>query len=132
MITDTINSQIHEAMKSGDKIRLSTLRLLASALSYEKISKQAELTPEEEIAVVRQEAKKRNDAIEVYEKVGSKDRVEIETEELAILKELLPPDISDEELDKIVSETITTLGAKTMSDMGRTIGEVVKKYRRPR
>ena len=59
MITDTINQQINEALKRGDSLRLSTLRLLSNALHNEEIAKQKKLTEEEELAVVRREAKER-------------------------------------------------------------------------
>jgi len=64
MIVETINNQIAKALKARDEIRLSTLRLLSSALNYEFIAKQHKLSEEEELAVVRREVKKRKDAIE--------------------------------------------------------------------
>lgn len=126
-ITDSINKQIHEAMKAHEEIKLSTLRLLTSALSYEKIAAQRELTDEEEIAVVRREAKKRNDAIEVYEKVGSPERAEAERKELSVLKAYLPQEMSEEELEKIVAEVVADLKPTGMADMGKVIGVVVGK-----
>ena len=68
MIADTITKLIADAMKARDEIRLSTLRMLSSALNYEYIAKQHELSEEEELEVVRHEAKKRRDAIEAYKK----------------------------------------------------------------
>ena len=94
MIADTITQKIGEALKAHDEIRLSTLRLLSSALNYEFIAKQHKLSEDEEIVVVRKEAKKRKEAIEVYEKAGYPDRAEKEAEELSILQEYLPPEIS--------------------------------------
>ena len=78
MISDTITQKIAEAMKKRDEIRLSTLRLLSSALNYEKIAKQHDLSEEEELGVVRREAKKRKDAVEAYEKAGATERAEKE------------------------------------------------------
>jgi len=118
---------IAEAMKARDEIRLSTLKMLSSALNYEKIAKQHDLNDEEEMVVVRREAKKRTDAIEVYNKAEAVDRAEKEAKELEVLKTFLPPDISDEDLAKIVEESITQIGAVAISDMGKVMGVVMSK-----
>jgi len=127
LIADSITKLIAEAMKARDEIRLSTLRLLSSALNYEFIAKQHKLNEEEELNVVRREAKKRKDAIEAYEKAGAQDRADKEKEELAILEKFLPAQLPDEELNKIVDEAISQTGAKTMADMGKAIGAVMVK-----
>lgn len=127
MIADTINQKIAEALKARDEIRLSTLRMLSSALNYERIAKQHELSDKEEIVVVRREAKKRLDAIEAYEKAGAQDRAEKEKEELRILKKYLPEDLLDEELNKLVDESISQMGAKSDQDLGRVMGVVMEK-----
>ncbi len=98
----TINKQIVEAMKAKDEIRLSTLKLLSSALHNAKIDKRGDLTKEEELTVVRREAKKRKDAIEAYKKVGADKRAEREEKELLVLQEFLPEEFSDEEILKFV------------------------------
>jgi len=127
MIAQTLQQKIGEAMKAHDEIRLSTLRLLSSALNYEFIAKQHELTEEEELVVVRKEAKQRRDSIEAYKKAGAMDRAEREEAELKILQEYLPPEMGEQELSKLVDEAIRQLGAKTTSDMGRVIGLVKSK-----
>jgi hypothetical protein len=124
-IVSTITAKIAEALKAHDEIRLSTLRMLSSALNYEFIAKQHELSDEEELVVVRHEAKMRKDAIEAYEKAGAKDRAEKEKKELAILEEYLPKQLSDEELTKLVDAAIAETGAKSPSDMGKVIGAVM-------
>ena len=128
MITGTIQKKINEAMKKGEEIRLSTLRLLSAALTNAEIEKKREkLTKEEELAVVKREAKKRRDAIEIYEKAGEKERAEKEKKELEILKEYLPKEMGDKELETIVQETIKQLNAKSMADMGKVMGAVMGK-----
>lgn len=114
-------------MKARDAVRLSTLRMLSSALNYEFIAKQHKLTEEEELAVVRREAKMRKDAIEAYTKANATDRVEKETQELKILEEYLPTQMTDEQLEKLVTEAIDQTGAKNISDMGKVIGQVMGK-----
>lgn len=127
MITDTIKKQIVEAMKAKDELRVSTLKLLSSALYNAQIKKREKLSETEELEIVRREAKQRKDAIEAYEKAGAKERAEKENKELQILQEYLPKDLSDEELGKIVDEVISSIEATDMKDMGKAIGAVLGK-----
>ena len=124
MISQNIQKMIGEAMKAHDSVRLSTLRMLSSAFNYEKIEKQHDLTEEEELNVIRKQAKQRRDSIESYKKAGSEDRAASEQAELVILQEFLPPEMGDEEIDKLVDEAISSTGAKTMADLGKVIGVV--------
>jgi uncharacterized protein YqeY len=124
MIAKDLQKMIGEAMKAHDQIRLSTLRLLSSAFNYERIEKQHDLTEEEELVVIRKQAKQRNDSIDAYEKAGRPELAESEKKELIILKEFLPPEMDEEELTKLVDQAIIATGAKTMADMGRVIGMV--------
>lgn len=127
MIGDKLQQMIGEALKAHDEIRVSTLRLLSSAFNYEFIAKQHALNEEEEQTVILREAKKRKEAIEAYQKVGANDRAEKEEKELKILQEFLPPEIGQEELEKLVDDSISQLNAKTMADMGKVIGLVKSK-----
>lgn len=137
MLGSSINQKIADALKSKDEVRLSTLRLLSSAFNYEKIAKQHELSGEEEIAVIKREAKKRQDAIgslreaqkgkSTSDETTLKARLEREEKELAILKEFLPEEMSDDELKKIVENAISETGASGMKDMGKVIGLVMGK-----
>ena len=137
MIANTINQKIAEALKAKKEVRLSTLRLLSSAFNYERISKQHDLTEDEEITVIKREAKKRSDAIEGLKQAQGKhstsdaatlqNRLEQEEAELQILKELLPQEMSSDETEKLIDEAISELGASGIRDMGRVIGLVMQK-----
>ena len=131
MISDTINKEIADALKKQDKLRVSVLRMLSSAINYKRIDKQQELSKEEEILVVKSEAKKRKDAIEIYEKLKDEDQVleklNREKEELKILKEYLPEEMSQEDVVKLVDAAIDETGAKSLSEMGKVIGSVMEK-----
>lgn len=127
MISDTISKQIGEAMKAKEEVRLSTLKMLSSALNYEFINKQHPLSVDEELAVVKHEAKKRKEAIEAYRKAGANDRADREEQELKILKEYLPEDLSRGELERLVNEAISETGASKIADMGKVIGAVMAK-----
>lgn len=125
MIAQKMQKQIGEALKAKDAVRLSTLRMLSSAFNYEKIAKQHELNDDEEVEVIKREAKKRRDAIEAYKKANAPDRAAAEEAELKILNEYLPEQMSDEDLEKIVTDAIAKTGAKEMKDMGKVIGMVM-------
>lgn len=128
MIADTIKKQIVEAMKAKDEMKVATLKLLASELHNALIDKKREaLTADEEIAIVKREAKKRKDAIDAYKKAGADKRAEREEEELAILQVYLPKEMGDDELEKIVDEAIKQTGASSMGDMGKVMGVAMGK-----
>ncbi|MBI1863634.1 GatB/YqeY domain-containing protein [Candidatus Woesebacteria bacterium] len=127
MISDTIQKQITDALKAKDETRLIALRMLSTALSYARIDKMSDLNEEEELTVVKKEAKKRKDAIEIYDKANQKERAEKERAELKILEEYLPKQMDDEQLSKIIDEVLSGMDDK--SNMGRVIGEVMKKTR---
>lgn len=127
MIAGKLQQMIGEAMKAHDELRTSTLRLLSSAFNYERIAKQHELNDEEELVVIRREAKQRRDSIEAYRKAGAEDLAKKEENELKILQEFLPPEMDMATLTKLVTDSITQLGAKSTSDMGRVIGMVKSK-----
>ncbi len=87
MIADIIQSQIQNAMKARESLRVSTLKMLSSALTYERIAKMHDLSSEEELAVVRKEVKQRNDSVEQYRKGNAEDKAQKEEAEIVILKE---------------------------------------------
>jgi len=124
MIAQTLQQKIGESMKAHNEIRTSTLRLLLSALNYEKIDKQHDLNDEEELVVIRREAKKRKEAIEMYTKANAPERAAKEAEELEILQEYLPPDVGEEELTKLVDEAVAQIKPAGMQDIGKVIGFV--------
>lgn len=127
MITQDLPKLIGEAMKKREDLRLLTLRLLSSALNYERIEKMRQLTQEEEFAVVRREIKKRKDSVEIFQKAGDTTRSEKELSEIAILEEFIPKALDNDEVLKIIDEAISETGATSIKDMGRVIGLVMKK-----
>jgi len=121
-------------MRNKETVRLSTLRMLLSAIHNKEIEKRtkagdAELTEEEIIAAIRSEAKKRLDAIAEFEKGNRKDLVEKELSELKILESYLPQELADEELEKIIKEVVARIGAASQKDFGRAMGEVMKQIK---
>ncbi len=119
--------ELKKAIKEKDQVRVSVIKLLRAELKNAKIAKMADLTEEDFIKILRKEVKKREEAIEMYRKGGREDLAKQEEEELKILKEYLPPELSEAELERIIDEAIEKVGATSMKDMGKVMKEVMAK-----
>jgi uncharacterized protein YqeY len=120
-LSQRIDSDLKDAMRAKDAIRLGVLRMLKSALKYgaiEKSGADAELNDADAAQVIRKQAKQRQDSIESFEKGGRPELAEKEKTELAILNSYLPQQLSPEELGKVVRETIAAVGATSKAQMG--------------
>ena len=124
---DKIKSDLLESMKSGDKFKLGVLRMLKSALQMEQIILNHELNDDEVLTVIRREVKKRNSSITEYEKFNKLDTVEDLKHEISILEEYLPAMLSNEEIEKIIDETIAEYENPDIKSMGKIIAEVKTK-----
>src|SRR5205814_6086919 len=116
-----VDSDLKEAMRAKETIRLSVLRMLKSALKYgaiEKSGADAELNDADAVQVIRKQAKQRQDSIASFEKGGRPELAEKEKVELAILNAYLPQQLSAQELTRIVRETIAEVGASSKAQMG--------------
>lgn len=129
MLLEKIQEQMKDGMRAGDSLKVSTLRMLISAIKYEQVAKMRELTEEEELAVVAKQAKQRRESVESYEKGGRPEAAAKEKAELDILMEYMPAQLSRENLEKIVGETIAEMGVTCLADMGKTIGAVNAKVK---
>jgi uncharacterized protein len=124
-----IEQDLKAAMKSGDKRRVSTLRLLLSALKNEKINSQRELTGEEAEAIIRRAGKQRKESIEVYERTGRPDLAAGEKAELAILEAYLPQAMSDAELEAAIRGIAQEKGFSSGKDVGLLMKELMARHR---
>jgi uncharacterized protein YqeY len=122
-------NDLKNAMKSGDKTKVATLRLLIAALRNDRIQAGRELTPEEIEAAVRRAVKQRKDSIEQYAKGGRSDLVDAEKAELAILESYLPRGMSDEELEAEVRAIVAEKGFSTSRDVGLLMKELMARHR---
>lgn len=143
MLKEKLLSDMKESMKNKETVRKNVIQMIrASILQIEKDT-QKEVNDEEIIQIIAKEAKKRKDSLSDYEKSGREDLINEIKEEIKIIEEYLPEQLSIEEIEKIVADIIIELGATSMKDMGvvmkaakakigassdgRTINEVVKK-----
>ena len=120
-LQERVDSDLKEAMRAKEATKLGVLRMLKSALKYAAISKsgvEAELSDGEAVQVIRKQAKQRQDSIESFEKGGRAELADKEKEELAILNTYLPQAMNQDELAKVVRETIAELGATSKAQMG--------------
>tara|TARA_Y100000780_G_C13609455_1_gene387879 strand:- start:434 stop:877 length:444 start_codon:yes stop_codon:yes gene_type:complete len=126
-LVDEIQKDMYKAMKEKEKERINALRNIIGKLKYRYIDKGDKLTEQEEIKVIQSLAKQRRESIEMYKQGGRNDLVETETKELSIIEEYLPQAMSEEEVRRLVRETVKETGAESMSDLGKVMPLVMKK-----
>lgn len=125
MLEDKILNDYKEAMKSKDTLKSSVLSFLrADMINVAVAKKKTKLDDSEVIPVIKKQIKQRQDSIEQFSKGGRIDMAEKEKKELEILKTYLPPELSTEEIKKIIEEGVASTGAQDMKDMGKVMKEV--------
>ena len=129
-LSERINQDLKEAMKSGDRIRLLTIRSIrALILEFEKSGSGKKLIEEEEIKLLSSAAKKRKEAIEEYTKAGRNDLSEIEEAELKIIMSYLPKQLTKEELISKVKILADELGANSKEDFPKLMPLAIKELK---
>lgn len=124
-LREQVLADMKEAMKSKQADRLSAIRMLQAAIKYKEIEvRPNEMTEQDALAVVKKLAKQRKDSIEEYTKAGRQDLADKEQYELSVLEAYLPAQLSKEQIEKVVSEVVESLGAKDIKQMGAVIKEV--------
>ena len=130
---DKIDNDYKNALKSKDKNKISTYRLILSGIKDLDINNRSgpnkKDTDDEDIKkLLKKMIKQRSESIEVYKKNNRKDLLEIEQSEVTVLNEYLPKQLNDEDTQKVCSDIISSLGASSIKDMGKVMGELKKKY----
>jgi uncharacterized protein len=120
-----IEADTKEALKSGAKDKVSTLRMLNAALKNKQIDKRRPLTEEEVIETARTLIKQRRDSVEQFAKGGRQDLVDKETTEITVLEVYLPKQLTREELEIMVRDAIAQSGAQGAKDMGKVMKALV-------
>jgi len=128
-LSKKVNDEMIAAMKGGDKIKVSVLRMLKSDLKYKQIELGRELSDEDCLAVVASSAKKRRDSIEGFEKGGRADLVAQEKAELEILADYLPQQLTEAELEVLVVQAIADTQASTAAEIGAVMKILMPKVR---
>ena len=125
MLEQRIENDMKEALKAKQETRLSTLRFLRAALKNARIEKMKDLTDDDVIAVIKKQAKQRNESIEEFKKANRPDLAEKEANELEILKVYLPQELGADQVRAIVKDVITETKASSIKDMGLVMKEAM-------
>ena len=124
-LKDKLLSDMKEALKSKDSLRLNTIRSVIAAIKNQEIDLRKELQDDEVLSIVTHEVKKRKEASALFEQGGRTDLVEKETREHTILQAYLPEQVSEEDLRKRIQEVIAETEAKGMKDLGKIMKALV-------
>ena len=132
-LKQTIETEYKNALKSKDKAKISTYRLILSSIKDLDISNRSgpnkKETDDEDIKkLFKKMVKHRAESIDIYKKNNRTDLLEVEQNEYDIISSFLPKQLNDEDTKKICEETISSLGASSIKDMGKVMGELKKKY----
>ena len=132
-LKETIETEYKNALKSKDKGKISTYRLILSSIKDLDISNRSgpnkKETDDEDIKkLFKKMVKQRAESIDIYKKNNRSDLLEVEQNEFNIISSFLPKQLSEEDTKKICEETISSLGAASIKDMGKVMGELKKKY----
>ncbi len=132
-LKETIETEYKNALKSKDKGKISTYRLILSSIKDLDISNRSgpnkKETDDEDIKkLFKKMVKQRAESIDIYKKNNRSDLLEVEQNEYDIISSFLPKQLSEEDTKKICEETISSLGANSIKDMGKVMGELKKKY----
>ena len=131
MLREKINAGTKAAMKSGDKLRLSTLRLASAAIKNAEIEARTagkQLTDDDLLGLLQKMIKQRQESVELYDKGGRKELADQERGEIEIIREFLPQQMSDEEAKAAIAEVIRQEGATGVKDMGKVMSALKAAY----
>ena len=126
VLKEKIMDDVKTAMKAKDQLKLNALRFLQAAIKNREIELRPNAINEEEVlGVIKKMVKQRKESIEQYTAAARQDLVDQETLELRILEQYMPAQMDRAQIEKLVSEVIASIGAKTVKDMGAVMKEVV-------
>ncbi|MBN1633731.1 MAG: GatB/YqeY domain-containing protein [Ignavibacteria bacterium] len=129
-LKEKINEDLKSAIKTQNQARLDTLRSIrAEILKMDKSGMNREMTPEEEIDLLKKQSKMRKESIEIFEKAGRTDLVEREKLQLEIINEYLPAQLPEDEVLKILDKIISGFGEVTEKDFGKIMGAAMKELK---
>ena len=131
-LQNQIEEKLNQSLKNKDKSLYPTLRLIVSAIKDAVIANRGkdskELTDQDIMSLLKKMVKQRNESCEVYKKAGRKELLASETKEIEIISSFLPKQLSEEETKKICEDVIKKVGAASIKDMGKVMGELKKTH----
>jgi uncharacterized protein len=128
---EQFNAELKAAMKSGDRRRVDTIRLINAALKDKDIEARGQgktVSNDDILSLLQKLVKSRQESLEIYEKAGRTDLATQEREEIAIITSFLPQPLSDAEMEEAIGKVIADTGAGTIKDMGKVLGALKAQY----
>ena len=119
-----IKTQVTISMKDGDKFRTTVLRMILAEIQKIEIEEKSDLNELQITSILEKMIKQRNDAIAQFEQAKRQELADKEKQEIEIIKEFLPEQMSDDEISELVSKIISEVGAQDMKDMGKVMGSL--------
>ena len=116
-----IQNHVKDAMKSGDRLKLSTLRMLVAAIKQKEIDTRSDLSDDDIISIIEKQMQQRLEAAEQYEAAGRNELFEKESQEAEILKAYLPEKMGEEEVQEMIEKIISEMGGISMKEMGNVM-----------
>lgn len=124
-LSQRLNEDLKDALRSGDEVRKRTIRMLSASLKNQQIENRAPLDRQQELSVVQKEAKIRRESASEYEKIDRPDLVEQALADLSVLEGYLPDQMSEDEISAIVERAVQSTGATSQRDVGRVMATVL-------
>ena len=128
-LAEKLTNDYKEALKSGDKNKVSILRIIKAAIKNKEIEKGSPLSDEEISAILRSFVKRANESIEQFAKAGRADLAEKEKQELAVIQTYLPQQLGEDEIRSLIKQAVSEVGAAGPTDMGKVMKAVMAKTR---
>ena len=121
-LKDEINKEMKAAMKSRDKDRLKTIRLILSEIKRVEVDERITVDDQRTLSILAKMIKQRRDSIAQYDSAGRTELSKIETDEITVINGFLPEALTDDEINNFIEKAILETGAESMKDMGRVMG----------
>lgn len=126
---EKISQELKKAIKSGEDVKKSTIRLILAAIKNREIEKRGEIDDDEILGIIQKEVKTRREVIDEAQNAGRTDLVREAETEIAILEEFLPKQLSEKELNELIDEVIADTGATSIREMGKVMGALMPRVR---
>ena len=126
-LQEEISAALKDAMRARDEVKMTTLRLVLTAIKKREKEARSLLEDQEVISVITSQIKQRRESIEQYRKAGREDLAQTEENELQILQGYMPEQVSEEEISNVLDEIIAEVGAVSMKDMGKVMKAAMAK-----
>ncbi|MEH7391722.1 MULTISPECIES: GatB/YqeY domain-containing protein [unclassified Bacillus (in: firmicutes)] len=128
-LLERLNEDMKQAMRNKEKDKLTVIRMIKASLQNEAIKHGQDLSEDQELTVLSREVKQRKDSLHEFEKAGREDLVEKIHTELQYVELYMPKQLSEDEVSKIVQETVAEIGAKSKAEMGKVMAAIMPKVK---